>query len=91
VTFPVTVVLDKQTHTQESLMTQLRLASVNLRLVSKTPTASSRSFAAPPDSSHVRSPLERKCRALALLNPRLAGVIEKLVDNMLDELEGRRP
>ena len=37
------------------------------------------------------SPLLMKCERLEKRNQRLAAVIEKLVDDMLDELEGRRP
>lgn len=37
-----------------------------------------------------RSPLERKVAELQARRPDLAAVIESLVDDMLDELEGRR-
>lgn len=37
------------------------------------------------------SPLLAKCERLERRNAKLAGVIEQLVDDMLDELEGRRP
>lgn len=35
--------------------------------------------------------LARKARKLKSLRPKLAAVIEGLVDDMLDEIEGRRP
>lgn len=37
------------------------------------------------------SPLLAKCERLQALNGRLATAIEELVDDMLDEVEGRRP
>jgi hypothetical protein len=37
------------------------------------------------------SPLLTKAERLEKLNPKLAAVIERLVDDMLDEIEGRRP
>jgi hypothetical protein len=35
--------------------------------------------------------LAQKSERLQALNPKLAAVIETLVDDMLDELEGRHP
>lgn len=83
-------------------LSQLRIAPLNLRIVSRNPSVKGRLLRestapnsqpspAQPETSRKLSPLETKCQKLSALNPRLADVIELLVDDMLDELEGRTP
>jgi len=99
VTYYVTLVRDSPLLTnQEELMsqhqTQLKLAYVNCKIVStnkngniaRTSLSSNASSAALSASS-----LLTKSATLQRLRPKLAAVIEGLIDDMLDELEGRRP
>ena len=53
---------------------------------SSSPTSKARQARLP-----LLSPLLAKCERLERRNEKLAAVIEKLVDDMLDELDGRRP
>lgn len=65
-------------------MTQLRLAYVNLKVVSKNSASTRASSAA---CAHCSStpllPLARKAQQLQRLRPRAAAVIEQLVDDAL--------
>lgn len=85
VTYPVTVVRDNRLPTvKESPMTQLRIASVNLRVVSRRTKLSSDTYT----KSRVSSlpPLAQKAARLHAINPGAAAVIEKLVDDLLSQI-----
>lgn len=73
-------------------MTQLRLASVNLKIVARnTKSCSVRHRTSLGSSSRGLSAFAQKADRLSGLNPDAAAVIERLVDDVLDDLEGRRP
>jgi hypothetical protein len=74
------------------------LTNMTLRLVSEnskngySPTnTSSNSPTISASNSLRRPPLAKKAARLQALSPGAASVIERLIDNILDELEGRRP
>jgi hypothetical protein len=101
VTYSVTPVRDKQILTcpKEDLMsqrqTQLKLAYVNCSIVSNRPNSNAISTAASSSklaSSRRRSPpcLSVKVERLTVLAPHAADLVERLVDDLLVEAEGRK-
>lgn len=70
-------------------MSQLRLAYVNLKVVSPSTKPRSQRSAALPVTSPDSPPLVRKAAELHARNQRAAGVIESLIDDMLAEIEAR--
>ena len=72
-------------------MSQLRLAYVNCKIVSRNSNAwSQRSKTSSLDSSVSPHPLMNKIDRLNAMRPAAVGVIEKLVDDLLREAEGRK-
>lgn len=73
-------------------MTQLRLASVNLKIVARnTRKCSEKPRTSPANYSLDLSAFAQKAERLQALSPDAAAVIERLVEDVLDDLEGRRP
>lgn len=66
-------------------MTQLRIARVNLKIVSRNSNGSFRNSRKYPDNWSVLPPLVQKAMRLHNVRPKAAAVVEKLVDRLLDE------
>lgn len=68
-------------------MTQLRIAHVNLKIVSRNSNGSFRNSKKYPGNWSALPPLVQKAMKLHEKRPKAAGVVEKLVDRLLEEMD----